>query len=329
MKRVVCLCLALMLLLSLGVQAFADEVLYCRMCGKQIPADSKVCQYCGEKVIHADAAAADTAAPVGPPAPAASPAAEPAAADKSASSPATAAAPGPFNTTGGTVAQPGKVRVTKSPTSESVPYGGSCIFIAHADNATSVTWYIANADASLITTASEAPGRVAGLYVSGSSSDTLSLSGIPSWMNGCQVQACFNGEGGPIYSEIARIWTYQPAQQKCEWSVWDWYNCYYWDCPWYWDYPIIDSHNPPPPDVSRAFTNWDGTSVAPPVKPGEYVEPAVIVEHIHEPAAPSVSDPSPVPPGPGPGPAVGISLPDPPSDNEEPVMKEPSVADIS
>ena len=349
MKRVCCLCLALVFLFSLGIQAFADEVLYCRMCGKQIPADSKVCQYCGEKVIHTDdasQAASETAAASNAAKPEASPAADTSAAAK-APSPATAAAvPGPFNTTSGGITQPGKVRVTKSPTSESVPYGGSCIFIAHADNATSVTWYIANADASLITTAAEAPRRVAGLYVSGSSSDTLSLSGIPSWMNGCQVQACFTGEGGPVYTEAARIWTYQPAQQKCNWSVWDWYNsCYwydpgcwydpcYWDYPWYWDYPSCDSPNPPPPDVSRAYTDWDGTSVAPPIRPGEYVEPAVVVSHTHEPgipgapSAPSVSDPGPGP-APDPGPATGIILPDPSASAEQPVMKEPDISGLS
>jgi hypothetical protein len=115
------------------------------------------------------------------------------------------------------------------------------MFIAHAANATSVTWYIANSDASLITTVAEAPNRVSGLSVSGANSDTLVLYGIPSYMNGCQVQACFNGEGGPVYSDIARIWTYQPAPQPSNngWSFWDWFNYCYWDDPeipwWYWE----------------------------------------------------------------------------------------------
>ena len=156
------------------------------------------------------------------------------------------AVPGPFNTTlGSTGSSVSRVRVTKSPTSESVPYGGSCTFIAHAANASSVTWYIANSDASIICAASDAPYSVSGLYVSGANSDTLRLSGIPSWWNGCQVQACFTGEGGPVYTEAARIWTYQPAVQptRCNWSYWDWVNYYYWDYPyvydscWYWDYP--------------------------------------------------------------------------------------------
>ena len=272
MKRILCICLTLVLLLSLGIQAFADDLLFCRMCGKQIPADSKVCQYCGEKVVHPDSAAVPAAAATpASPAPAAAATASPAPAAApgvSAASPATAAAaatPGPFNTLSGSTSQSGRLRITKSPTSESVPYGGSCMFIAHADNATSVTWYIATPDASLITTAAEAPSRVAGLSVSGSSSDTLSLSGIPSWMNGCQVQACFTGEGGPVYSEIARIWTYQPAQQqKRNWSVWDWYGCNDWDCPWYWDYPCYwDYAVPLSPDSSISYTDHVDGSLAP------------------------------------------------------------------
>lgn len=224
MKRVLCLLLALMMLLTLSVQAFADEdILYCRICGKQIPTDSKVCPYCGEKVIRiedgSDKADQNTKTDEN--------------AQSTGSSPATQTAavptPGPFNTVIGGENKPGRVYVTKSPTSESVPYGGSCMFIAHAANAASVTWYIANSDLSLITTAAEAPSRVAGLSVSGVNSDTLVLYGIPSWMNGCQVQACFTGEGGPVYTEIARIWTYEPEPEPSynKWSFWDWVNYYY------------------------------------------------------------------------------------------------------
>jgi hypothetical protein len=255
MKRALALLLVLIMTLSLGVQAFADDILFCRMCGKQIPTDSKVCPYCGEKVVHIAEASEQTSNH--PEAPAAQPQPDNAAPStdmksapslkrSSAPSPVTFAAPaeaavqGPFGSrspgAGG-----GRVYVTKSPTSESVPYGGSCSFIAHAANATSVTWYIASSDAGMITTAAEASSVVSGLYVSGAYSDTLSLSGIPSWMNGCQVQACFTGEGGPVYSDAARIWTYQPAQeqeQSCSgWTWWDWFKYYYRNDPYYWDYP--------------------------------------------------------------------------------------------
>ena len=257
MKRIFCLLLVLMMVLSLSVQAFADEdVLYCRICGKQIPTDSKVCPYCGKEVVlvasasddakDSGAKSTDTAEPASSDAPAA-PATETATdvktglSQSTAPSPATQAAqtadPGPFNSTPVTNSSGARVYITKSPTSESVPYGGSCMFIAHAANATSVTWYIANSDKSLITTVAEAPGRTPGLSVSGANSDTLVLSGIPSWMNGCQVQACFTGEGGPVYSEPAYIWTYEEyVSAPRPWYWWDWYNFYFSE---YYE-PIVD-----------------------------------------------------------------------------------------
>ena len=191
MKRIVCLLLAFAVVFAFGAQAFADDALFCRMCGKQIPSDSRFCSYCGAEVVthdHASQSAAPAAVPV---IPAATPAptppvviAQPAAADSA--KPATVQ--GPFYTTmtaGSTLpAYTANVRVTKSPTSESVPYGGACMFIAHAANATSITWYIANSDASLIIPAAEAPAYVSGLSVSGVNNDTLYLSGIPAMMNG-------------------------------------------------------------------------------------------------------------------------------------------------
>ena len=64
MRRILCLLLVLVMMCSVCVQAFADgDVLYCRMCGKQIPTDSRVCPYCGEKVVHVtDTASAPTPA---------------------------------------------------------------------------------------------------------------------------------------------------------------------------------------------------------------------------------------------------------------------------
>ena len=248
MKRILSFLLVLMMVFSLSTQAFAaDDVLYCRICGRKIPTDSIVCPYCGEKVVHVDEE--NAAKPIASPAVATD--VKTALSQSSAPSPTTqssAAVPGPFSTTSGTSTDSSHVRVTKSPTSEAVTYGGSCTFVAHAANATSVTWYIANCDASIIWAASDAPANAPGLSVSGTNSDTLYLSGIPAWWNGFQVQACFTGEGGPVYSEPARLWTYQPAVQpsRCNWNYWDWVNYYYWDDTciydypwWYWDYPYV------------------------------------------------------------------------------------------
>ena len=42
------------------------------------------------------------------------------------------------------------VKITKSPTGETVDAGGKAYFIAHADNDTSVTWVFTNSDMSIM-----------------------------------------------------------------------------------------------------------------------------------------------------------------------------------
>lgn len=287
MKRILCLLLALMLLVSLGAEVFAEDVLYCRICGKQIPTDSNVCPYCGTAVVHVDgkvptAGKAETAVVT----------------------PKTDTPTGPFKSS---VRSVGNLRVTKSPYTESVPYGGSCIFIAHADNASAVTWYIANGDATVIGEAADAASYISGLSVSGAKTDTLSLSGIPSWMNGYQVQACFTGSDGTVYTETARIWTYeQPAPRKCWWQDWTYEQiiafCY--ANPWAWDYffPGLVVHGP---DVDNAIVidPETGLSVAP-EDSGIGTGPNAIAIHVgHE-----VNDPGENPTGlqsaPGGGPSA-------------------------
>ena len=322
MKRFLCLTLAVLFVLALGVQAFADDALFCRKCGKRIPSDSLFCSYCGAAVVSVDAPAAASEpvkapeAPVtetvpAPVVPAPVVVAQPVAADNKAT-----AVPGPFNTTsvGGAVVR--KVAVTKSPTSETVPNGGACMFIAHAVNATSITWYLASSDASLIIPANEGPAYVPGLSVSGVNNDTLYLSGIPASMNGCLVQACFTGEGGPVYTDIAKIWTYQPSYScsapKKDDSIWTllaqwdpWWGCSpcydpWWDCSWY-DPSPCSWYDPSP-------CSWWDVPLSP---TGQYPN-AVAVHVSHEsnvpdpppapPAPPTPPDP-PAPPSGGPGPA--------------------------
>ena len=277
MKRRLCLLLVLVFLLACSGHAFADyDVLYCRMCGRKIPGDSRVCPYCGVSVVLVDEGTGAAAKPAAQ------------TAQNNAQTVANAVVqnapvPGPFNTTldyNGAVST--RVRVTKSPTSESVPYGGSCKFIAHAANATSVTWYIASADTSTILTAYEAADNISGLHVSGGNTDTLSLSGIPSWMNGCQVQACFTGEGGPVYTDVAKIWTYEEKScwkpSACEVA---WMNLH----PEDYYVPWPDSYNcwwqPPAPYCAAAAT----CEYAPPPAP-PYCAAAPTCEYAPPPAPP-------------------------------------------
>ena len=245
MKRVFCLLLILLFALSLCVPVFADsDALFCRKCGKPIPTDSNFCPYCGAAVtVDASGARNTTASPR--------------------SDTATVTVPTvPAATQSAALSNGGRldystilnrVRVTKSPTSESVPYGGSCTFIAHAANATSITWIITTSDGSISMPAYEAANSISGLYVSGANTDTLRLSGIPSWMNGCSVQACFTGEGGPVYTEATRIWTYQPKTSKSSdegGMLWWWPYRY---LAWWWVDPYDPGPGPRPGEPTNVY----------------------------------------------------------------------------
>ena len=156
--RLLAVLLAVSLLPVFSAQALADDAFFCRKCGKAIPADSNFCPYCGEAVIVlptptaetepkedksvTDAIIAELIASIRTAASENSRPASAAAAAAPAAEPETTE-PGPFQTvrTGNSLVYNEKARVTKSPTSESVPYGGSAIFIARADYDTSITWY--------------------------------------------------------------------------------------------------------------------------------------------------------------------------------------------
>ena len=150
--RLLAVLLAVSLLPVFSAQALADDAFFCRKCGKAIPADSNFCPYCGEAVIVLPTPTAETE-PKEDKSVTDAIIAELIASIRTAASensrPASAAAEpettesGPFQTvrTGNSLVYNEKVRVTKSPTSESVPYGGSAIFIERADYDTSITWY--------------------------------------------------------------------------------------------------------------------------------------------------------------------------------------------
>ncbi len=97
------------------------------------------------------------------------------------------------------------VRITKSPTSETVAAGGSALFIAYADNSTGIVWITVSPDAKTSFEIGEAPRYFSGLNVSGQGTSTLSLSNIPYEMNGWRIQAYFTGNGGPLYTAGAYL----------------------------------------------------------------------------------------------------------------------------
>lgn len=99
----------------------------------------------------------------------------------------------------------GVVTVTKSPTGEKVDKGGKATFVAHAANATGVTWRLVSSDTLDTIYAAAAPEYFDGLVVYGANSDSLTLSNIPDSLNGWQAEAMFSGEGGPVFTYGARI----------------------------------------------------------------------------------------------------------------------------
>ena len=103
------------------------------------------------------------------------------------------------------------VKITKSPTSETVEAGGSAVFIAYADNSTGIVWITVSPDARTAYDINNAPSAFPGLQVSGQGTSVLTLSNIPSEMDGWRIQAYFNGNGGPLYTAGAYLTVLQPG----------------------------------------------------------------------------------------------------------------------
>lgn len=93
----------------------------------------------------------------------------------------------------------GQISITKNPTGETVDAGGSATFIARADNAASRVWRIVSKDTTQTINAKDASGYFRGLSVSGTDSDTLVLSNIPSSMDGWSVECKFIGADGKTF----------------------------------------------------------------------------------------------------------------------------------
>ena len=99
----------------------------------------------------------------------------------------------------------GDVQVTKSPTSETVQEGGKATFVAHAANATGITWRLVSSDGMATINASAASMYFDNVAVWGLGTDSLTISNIPANMNHWQVEAMFDGPNGPVYTAGARI----------------------------------------------------------------------------------------------------------------------------
>lgn len=99
----------------------------------------------------------------------------------------------------------GPVTITKNPTSESLTVGGKAWFIAHADNATSLTWLLTSPQGQSYTV-EQAMAANPGLQIQVLPEDTLGVSNVPVSVNGWSVQARFDGPAGSAVTAPAMIY---------------------------------------------------------------------------------------------------------------------------
>lgn len=106
--------------------------------------------------------------------------------------------------------------ITKNPTGESVDEGGSCTFIARADNCDTITWYLTDGDDNIpVTRASRYFDSIK--YSLSDDGTKLKLSNIPADLDGWSAYAVFSNDEGDVESEEAYIevdYDYEPVVRK-------------------------------------------------------------------------------------------------------------------
>lgn len=108
-----------------------------------------------------------------------------------------------FSTSVEVLVEKGPVKITKHPYGETVQEGGSCGFIARADNADSRHWYFTKGGT--VVDAKEASSYFPGLTVSGATNEHIKLHNIPASMNGWSAYCVFYGDDGSATSNKAGI----------------------------------------------------------------------------------------------------------------------------
>ena len=97
----------------------------------------------------------------------------------------------------------GEVKITKHPYGETVMEGGSCGFVARADNADSMHWFFTKGGA--VVDSVDASTYFPGLTISGTTKEHLKLSHIPVSMNGWSAYCVFYGNDGSATTNKAGI----------------------------------------------------------------------------------------------------------------------------
>lgn len=102
-------------------------------------------------------------------------------------------------------AEPDKPEITKDPTPESTPEGGSVVFIAKADHAKEIIWHLESPNGQTTIEVKNAPNQFAGLRYSGNNAERLVLENLPLSLNGWKAKAKFVGSNGDAWSKTALI----------------------------------------------------------------------------------------------------------------------------
>ena len=97
-----------------------------------------------------------------------------------------------------------QVIITKNPSSESIAVGGKTWFIAHADNAISLSWQLVDPDG-VVYSLEQAMQQHPGLSLQALEGDTLAVNNAPQSLNGWAIQAVFDGEGNLAVTTPATI----------------------------------------------------------------------------------------------------------------------------
>lgn len=103
------------------------------------------------------------------------------------------------------VGQSGNIRITKNPTSESLSIGGKTWFIAHADNASSVTWQFIDPSGRVLSV-DETMNENPGLSMEVLDGDTIAVDKVPQSLNGWGVQAVFSDGNNAAATSPAYIY---------------------------------------------------------------------------------------------------------------------------
>ena len=108
-----------------------------------------------------------------------------------------------FSTSVEVLVEKGPVKITKHPYGETVQEGGSCGFIARADNTDSRHWFFTKDG--VVVDASEAASYFPGLSITGTTKEHIKLSHIPASMNGWSIYCVFYGNDSSATSNKAGI----------------------------------------------------------------------------------------------------------------------------